>query len=50
MDPKSVKNGALGAPRAAKERLCHLPVSILRGPKNESMFEGPLGRKKVDGC
>ena len=24
--------------------------SILRGPKNGSIFEVPLGRKKNDGC
>ena len=26
------------------------PGSIVRGPKNGSIFEGSLGRKKVDGC
>ena len=46
MDPKSIKNGALGGPRAAKGRLCHPPWSILRGPKNGRFLKGPWGAKK----
>ena len=36
--------GDLGASRTAKGRLCHPLGSILRGTKNELMFEGSLGR------
>ncbi len=49
-DSKIIFFGDLNGPRAAKGRLCHPPWSILRGPKNGSIFEGSLGRKKVDGC
>ena len=46
MDPKSSSNGGLGDPWTVMGRLWHPPWSILRGPKNESIFEGSLDRQK----
>ena len=42
--PQKYLNSRQSGPRMAKGRLRHRLGSILRGTKNESFFEGSLGR------
>ena len=46
MDPKSLPNGAIGGPGAAKGRLCPPPWSILRVPKIGRFLNAPWVAKK----